>query len=105
MSLRRFLIVQSQRLQTSRFLTSKSDTVDWRKKQLDRLENRFQNVESDEDLQPMWKSMESRVKSRRPRTLEERGGLSGRSNVKRTDEDCWLQGGLYEYEEDETNKK
>lgn len=77
-------------------------TTDWRKKQLDRLETKFtepQAVESEEDLQPMWKEMERRVRSRRPRTLAETGGRSGRSNVRQTDEDVWLRAGLYDDDE------
>jgi hypothetical protein len=74
---------------------------EWRKKQLQKLEKKFRTsdpltIESEEDLQPMWKSMESRVKNRRPRTAEELGGRTGRTNIKRTDEELWLQEGLYD---------
>jgi len=52
---------------------------------LDKLEKKFQppsattaevesSVQDDEDLQPMWKDMESRVKNRRSRTLAENKG-------------------------------
>lgn len=73
---------------------------EWRKQQLDKLEKKFSEpslvvVDNDDDLQPMWKSMESRVTRRRPRTVEEMGGRTGRTNVKKTDEDLWLREGLY----------
>lgn len=77
-----------------------STGMEWRKKQLDKLEKRFSEttsavVDNDEDLQPMWKEMEGRVTRRRPRTVEEMGGRTGRTNVKKTDEEMWLQEGLY----------
>jgi hypothetical protein len=75
--------------------------MEWRKQQLDKLEKKFSEpslvvVDNDDDLQPMWKSMESRVTRRRPRTVEEIGGRTGRTNVKKTDEDLWLREGLYD---------
>lgn len=71
---------------------------EWRKRQLELLEGRFRDertIENDKDLQPMWRDMESRVRRRRPRKLEEAGGKRGRTNVKRTDEEVWLNEGLY----------
>ncbi|VEU39715.1 unnamed protein product [Pseudo-nitzschia multistriata] len=75
---------------------------EWRKQQLDKLENRFRGklletrtIESEEDLQPMWKEMEGRVTRRKARTLADTGGKSGRRNIKKTDEDVWLQEGMY----------
>ena len=53
-------------------------------------------INGDEDVQPMWQQMESRVTRRRPLTLEERGGVSGRRNVRRSDEDLWLAAGVYD---------
>lgn len=44
----------------------------------------------------MWKGMESRVTSRRPKTAAETGGKTGRKNVKKTEEEMWLHEGLYE---------
>ena len=86
--------------------SSSSSAMEWRKLQLDRLEKKFNQpsmiVQKDEDLQPMWKEMESRVTRRKPRTIEEMGGRTGRVNVKKTDEEMWLQEGLYE---DETSNK
>jgi hypothetical protein len=84
--------------------------MEWRKKQLDKLENKFQEsepltIETEEDLQPMWKQMENRVKNRRPRTKEELGGRTGRKNIKRTDEEMWLQEGLYDHPEEEKPEK
>jgi hypothetical protein len=95
--------------------------MEWRKKQLDKLENKFPSytvgddwhvnasplttVESEEDLQPMWSSMESRVKNRRSRTKEQRGGKTGRRNIKRTDEEMRLEAGFYDYPEEENPEK
>eukprot|EP00526_Cylindrotheca_closterium_P022221 CAMPEP_0113602178 /NCGR_PEP_ID=MMETSP0017_2-20120614/616_1 /TAXON_ID=2856 /ORGANISM="Cylindrotheca closterium" /LENGTH=117 /DNA_ID=CAMNT_0000510505 /DNA_START=43 /DNA_END=396 /DNA_ORIENTATION=+ /assembly_acc=CAM_ASM_000147 len=76
-----------------------SDDSSWNKKQIEKIEKRFtepaQNVDSDEDLQQMWKQMESRVTKRRPRTLRDTKGKTGRENIRKTDEDLWLQEGLY----------
>jgi len=93
--------------QPARGLSSKEGSsnsgTEWRKKQLQRLEKKFEDpvvsIASDEDLQPVWKEMESRVKNRRPRTVNENGGKTGRHNVKRTDEEVWLEQGLYDEEE------
>lgn len=81
--------------------TSSTTAVEWRKVQLDRLENKFNDeqkpvVQNEEDLQPMWKEMESRVTRRKPRTVAEMGGKTGRRNVRKTDEEMWLQEGLYD---------
>jgi hypothetical protein len=62
-------------------------------------------VQHDDDLQPMWKNMESRVKNRRTRSLEETQGRSGRENVKSTDEEEWLRAGLYNNDTNDTNAK
>jgi hypothetical protein len=85
----------------------------WRKYQLDRLEQSFSNSNNkgqnkedvvmepgDEDnVQPMWRAMERRVLQRKSLTAEQRGGNSkiGRKNIKTTDEDTWLEAGLYNY--------
>lgn len=55
-------------------------------------------IESYEDVQPMWKEMESRVTRRRSLSLEQRGGVSGRRNIRRSDEDEWLEAGVYDSE-------
>jgi hypothetical protein len=75
---------------------------EWRKQQLDKIENKFRGkeleavtIESEDDLQPMWKEMEGRVTRRKPRSLAETGGKSGRMNLKKTAEDVWLEEGLY----------
>ena len=89
---------------------------EWRKEQLNKLENRFTDqhssridsenlIQSDEDLQPMWKQMESRVANRRPRTLADTGGRTGRRNIKKTEEEMWLQEGLYDDHENENEKQ
>ena len=82
--------------------------LDWRKKQLDALERRFQDVDhavnkiqDQEDLQPMWKEMEGRVSNRRSRTLAQNNGKIGRANIRKTDEDIWLQEGFYDGTEEE----
>jgi hypothetical protein len=83
---------------------SSTDNQEWRKIQLDRLRQKFEGtpvIESDEELQPMWKEMESRVVKRRSRTIEEAGGKVGRSNIRRTDEEAWLQAGMYDHQDDD----
>lgn len=76
--------------------------MEWRKMQLETLEKKFSKpsgvveVDNDDDLQPMWRQMESRVTNRRPRTVEEMGGRTGRTNVKKTDEEVWLREGFYD---------
>ena len=59
------------------------------------------DVRSDEELQPMWKEMESRVARRKPRTLGQTGGRTGRMNIRKTDEEVWLQEGLYDDDDDD----
>ena len=89
--------------------TGASSSTEWRKSQLDKLEQTFAStMESDEPIQPMWKDMESRVTRRKSFTIEERKGVVGRRNVRKTDEDNWLQAGLYgtnNEQEDATSKK
>ena len=53
------------------------------------------SIDRYEDVQPMWKEMESRVTKRRSLTLQDRGGVSGRRNVRKSDEDVWLEAGVY----------
>ena len=53
------------------------------------------DVQSEDELQPMWKEMEGRVTRRKLRTILETGGKTGRCNIRKTDEEYWLQGGLY----------
>ena len=84
---------------------------EWRKVQLEKLENRLAEpplssqawsspphatIESDDELQQTWRDLESRIRNRRPLTLQDRRGVSGRSNIRRTDEDVWLEVGLYD---------
>jgi len=74
---------------------------EWRKEQLDRLETRLTcqrpplKIDHDDALQPMWKDLERRLGSRRPRTVEQCGGRSGRANIRPADEDYWMKEGLY----------
>jgi len=60
------------------------------------------DIQSDDDLQPMWRDMESRVTRRRSLTSAQREpGKIGRRNVRKSDEDMWLESGLYD---DRTDK-
>jgi hypothetical protein len=101
---RSLLVRATSAVDVSRKLSdySKStDTVEWRKAQLDQLEQKFSSVpsksiQSDIDLQPEWKSMESRVTKRRALTIDQLGGKTGRLNIKRTEEDFWSESGLYD---------
>lgn len=66
-------------------------------------------IKSDEDLQPMWKNLESRVTRRRSFTAAQREpGKIGRRNIRKSEEDVWLQSGLYDNDSggggDEGNK-
>jgi hypothetical protein len=85
------------------------NTTEWRKHQLDRLlllqQQKFQPAQEvmiasddddDDDLQPMWKDMERRVTRRKPVTIQQAGPKVGRRNVRPTDEEAWLQAGLYD---------
>lgn len=65
------------------------------------------NIDNYEDVQPMWKEMESRVTRRRSLTLEQRGGISGRRNVRKSEEDYWEKAGVYNNDiaQDKTDKK
>jgi hypothetical protein len=94
---------------------------EWRKVQLEKLESRLSEkpstassswsstlppplqIGSDEELQQTWRDLESRIRNRRPLSLQDRRGVSGRSNVRRTDEDVWLEEGLYDNEAEAPN--
>ena len=55
-------------------------------------------INSDQELQQMWKEMESRVINRKMWTVEQsmsKGRIVGRGSVKTTDEEIWLEAGLY----------
>eukprot|EP00588_Corethron_pennatum_P029143 CAMPEP_0194323830 /NCGR_PEP_ID=MMETSP0171-20130528/25991_1 /TAXON_ID=218684 /ORGANISM="Corethron pennatum, Strain L29A3" /LENGTH=141 /DNA_ID=CAMNT_0039082563 /DNA_START=39 /DNA_END=460 /DNA_ORIENTATION=+ len=85
----------------------------WRKSQLERLESKFHAdgddddgppvIESDGDVQQMWREMEGRVTKRRlpPKlgSVEARGRPTGRRNVRKSEEDVWLEAGLYARED------
>ena len=107
--------------------------MQWRRKQIDTLESKFtpaageggdhndtevddengsrdntpDGITSDEELQPMWRDMESRVTRRRSLTaVERKAGEVGRRNIRKSDEDVWLEGGLYnEADGNEENKE
>lgn len=95
------------------FLKSEAD---WKRNQFDKITEKFGEtrnkekeptpirkiqhpsvtIENDEDLQPMWKDMESRVTKRRlPPRMSSNTKKIGRSNVRKSDEDAWLDAGLY----------
>ena len=104
-------------------------TSKWKKGQLDKLSDKFKasgsegdlksnlshqrvgvgvttpdEIDNDDDVQPMWREMESRVLNRKSLTkeqIEKRGKRTGRSNLRRTDEDAWLSAGLYDDKEKE----
>lgn len=100
------IVLSSSRRLTAVYCHRRLLSTDWRKSQLDKLEQKFApTIESDDQVQPMWKDMESRVTKRRPMTVEERKGISGRRNVRKTDEDSWLEAGLYEDNENEERKQ
>jgi hypothetical protein len=84
----------------SRNFSNDKSPTEWRKSSLDQLESRFAKepttiVCSEIDLQPEWKAMESRVVKRRTFTLDEVKGKTGRENVRQTEEDIWMENGLY----------
>ena len=95
-------------------ITESSTGTEWRKLQLDRLERKFARnhdgeqgfypvppvITDDDNLQTMWKNMESRVKNRRPRETVDAGDKRGRQNLKKTDEEVWLKEGLYNHSDD-----
>lgn len=105
----------------------------WRKGQLSKINNKFEEVDAydcdaeitiekgafsiddtrqpleinnDEDVQQMWKDMESRVTRRKSMTLAEAkfsGRTIGRKNLRKTDEEAWLEAGLYHVGDDDGN--
>ena len=98
-------------------IDSAAATTQWKRNQYQQLEDKFNkklsptdtqnveplNIENYEDVQPMWKEMESRVTRRRSLTLEqlrERGGVSGRQNIRKSEEDYWQKAGVYDNKEE-----
>jgi hypothetical protein len=101
-----------------------SSLDDWRKQQLQKLQQKFSNennsishsnnnnssilfIDSEEELQPQWKEMESRVTRRKPRSVQQTidgrpvKRPTGRMNVRKTDEDVWAQEGMYEEQQEQ----
>ncbi|GMI18792.1 hypothetical protein TrLO_g13325 [Triparma laevis f. longispina] len=76
----------------------------WIKKQQRKILEKFegggkeQESPSEFKVQDEWLAMERRTKNRRLVKLNEAGGKLGRRNVKKTDEDYWIQAGVYEDE-------
>lgn len=97
-------------------IDSASANTQWKRNQYRKLEDKFNNnneseskhtsstkqqleplnIDNYDDVQPMWKEMESRVTRRRSLTLEQRGGVSGRRNVRKSEEDYWEKAGVYD---------
>ena len=74
-------------------------------KELDIIDNKMNEpsqINNDEEVQQMWKDMENRVTRRRSITLSEakmKGKSVGKNNIRRTDEEAWLEAGVYQEEE------
>ena len=108
-------------LQRRNFRTSPSHNLvkreeNWRKSQLNQLSEKFAsspspqswptdnipplNIGTYEEVQPMWKAMESRVTKRPPpMTLKEakaKNKVTGRKNIKKTEEEYWFEEGVYD---------
>ena len=114
--------------QSSDIVESAAATTHWKRSHYQNIENKFHNtkadddaptnelssntnrkqqeplnITNDDDVQPMWKEMESRVTKRRSLTLQQlqqRGGVSGRRNMRKSDEDVWLEAGVYTTSDD-----
>lgn len=76
---------------------TKSNTPIWDQKQLPKP----LAIDGYEEVQPMWINMESRVTKRQSLTLDQRGGVSGRRNVRKSEEDMWLEAGVYDSDKKE----
>ena len=109
-------------------IDSAAATTQWKRNQYRKIEDKFNNnecnqpsstdtqhlepleplnIDSYEDVQPMWKQMESRVTKRRSLTLQQlkqRGGISGRQNIRKSEEDFWEKAGVYDKEETPKDK-
>ncbi|CAN0047381.1 unnamed protein product, partial [Phaeothamnion confervicola] len=51
------------------------------------------SIDEENFLQPEWRSLDRRLRNRRTREVGE--GPRGRSNLKKSEEDFWLEAGLY----------
>jgi hypothetical protein len=80
----------------------------WKRDQLNKITDKFMEdsdlrkqplqIKSDDEVQPMWREMESRVLRRKSVTMAEaltKGMKTGRRNIRNTDEDIWMDAGLY----------
>mmetsp|Transcript_28705 Transcript_28705/g.59554 ORF Transcript_28705/g.59554 Transcript_28705/m.59554 type:complete len:207 (-) Transcript_28705:297-917(-) len=99
-------------------IDSAAATTKWKRNQYRKMQDKFVDGESKQngmapnnslppltidnydDVQPMWKEMESRVTRRRSLTLAQRGGVSGRRNIRKSDEDVWMAAGVYDIPDD-----
>mmetsp|Transcript_4968 Transcript_4968/g.6744 ORF Transcript_4968/g.6744 Transcript_4968/m.6744 type:complete len:146 (-) Transcript_4968:1291-1728(-) len=109
----RYLSVNGWNGDDPRMSATNVNVSSWRKDELHAIQEKFgtngtngpngdggiEVVKSDEELQSHWKDMESRVtRRRRPLTVAEaaeKGKPIGRRNVRQTDEEAWLEAGLY----------
>ena len=97
---------------SSSVLDSQDASSNWRKGQLNKITDKFDTsadskmpeqdelmeVTSDEQVQAMWKDMESRVLRRRSILVSDAGKKVGRRNIGKTDEEVWLDAGFYDEE-------
>jgi len=115
----RYLSVNGCNGDDPRMSATNVNVSSWRKDELHAIQEKFgvkgvngndgiEVVKSNEELQSHWKDMESRVtKRRRPLTVAEaaeKGKPIGRRNVRQTDEEAWLEAGLYS-RSDNSDKK
>ena len=71
---------------------------------MDAISNEFQEgddinvINNDEELQTTLKEMESRISKRKlPPKFNEESAKTGRSNMRKSEEDEWLKAGLYDF--------
>ena len=98
---------------SSSVVDSLGASSEWRKGQLNKITDKFDTSadskkpkpepkevpitsEDDEEVQPMWKDMESRVLRRRSIPVSDAGSKVGRRNIGKTDEEVWLDAGFYD---------
>lgn len=65
------------------------------------IQSNVMNSSTYEDIQPYWKALESRVVNRKSR----RDGVSGRFGERKSEEDYWLEAGVYHSESKEESRK
>ena len=102
----------------SKSRNTKPNVSSWRRDELEGVAQKFNDtktgpqvdnkIRSDDELQQMWREMESRVtRRRRPMSLGEasmKGKAIGRKNIRPTDEEVWLNAGLYSNAKNDNNE-